>query len=295
MNRRLAAISLAFLLLAGCAKREPTPAAPPRIVTFAPHITDIAFDMGLGDHIVGVSSYCMLPAGQTRTVMGNAMRINSEAILLEDPDILFYNTRDSDYGALRRLRPSLKLVRMRNGTLDELREGITAMGEAVDRPDLAAAILGRINGRLDAIARAVADRPRPRVLFLRGYDPPSTIGAGWTTAELLSIAGGANAAAEAGLRKWATINIETIRHLQPDVIICLTDPGEANLLRGREFWTHLGQLQAVRDGRVYVTDDRRLTIPGSRVGETAAKLARMIHPDAFVAEPAAEAEGGGHE
>jgi len=281
MSRRLAIFGVALLSLVGCRKAEPTPAASPRIITFAPHITDIAFDMGLGDHVVGVSSRCIVPEGRHPTVMGDAFSVNSEVILSEQPDIVFYNQKDSQFDALRRQAPSVKLIRMRNGTLAELREGIVAMGRAVGREDLADAMLKRMDAQLDTVAAAVAGRPRPRVLFLSGYNPPSTMGTGWTTAELLEIAGGTNVAAEAGLDGWATINLETIYSLRPDVIICLVAGGGESVRRAEQFWARFDPLQAVRDGRVYVTDDRRLTIPGSRVGATAAKLARMIHPDAF--------------
>ncbi len=276
-----------LLALVGCDRPEPTPAPHPRLVTAAPHITEIAFDMGLGDHVVGVSRWCILPPGEHRRVIGDALRINSEAILIEKPDAVFFNTRRSDFALLERLKPGVAFVRMENRTLDELRKGIADMGKAVGREDLASAILKRMNARLDAVAEAVAGRPRRRVLLLQGYLRPNTIGAGWLTDELISIAGGANAATEVGLRNWAVINLETIRSLQPEVIICLVGPGETD--RAGTFWRKRQELEAVRADRVIVTDDRRLTIPGSRVAQTAEKLARMIHPEAFKALPVGEA------
>jgi len=283
-------LGVALAAAVGCRRPEPTPAPPPRLVTAAPHITEIAFDMGLGDHVVGVSRYCILPPGERRTIIGDALRINSEAILVEKPDAVFFNTRRSDFALLERLKPDVKFVRMENRTLEELRRGIAAMGRAVGREDLSDAMLARMDARLATVAAAVADRPRRRVLLLQGYVRPSTIGSGWLTDELITVAGGANAAAEAGLRSWAVINLETIRSLQPEVIICLVAPGEESLARARAFWDRRRELEAVRAGRVFVTDDRRLTIPGSQVARTAEMLARMIHPEAYetAGEPADE-------
>ncbi|MFW6146527.1 MAG: ABC transporter substrate-binding protein, partial [Planctomycetota bacterium] len=193
---------------------------------------------------------------------------------------------DLDFALLERLKPDVDFVRMENRTLDQLREGIIAMGEAVGREDLSSALLARMDAALDAVAEAVADRPRRRVLLLQGYRRPSTTGAGWLTDELITIAGGANVAAEAGLSSWATINLETIRALQPEVIICLVGGGEGDRVRARVFWARRRELRAVRTGRVVITDDQRLTIPGSRVARTAECLARMIHPEAFEEDPA---------
>ncbi|MFW6146721.1 MAG: hypothetical protein ACOC7R_05245, partial [Planctomycetota bacterium] len=74
--RRWIVMAAGLLTLVGCDRPEPTPAPPPRLVTAAPHITEIAFDMGLGDHVVGVSRFCerVLPPGESRTVIGDVFR-----------------------------------------------------------------------------------------------------------------------------------------------------------------------------------------------------------------------------
>ena len=132
----------------------------------------------------------------------------------------------------------------------------------------------------------MSGRRRPRVLFILGTERPSAIGPGWLTDELLAIAGGTNAAAEAGLSGWANINLETVLKLQPDVLICQVSGGERQIAAAERYWRRLTGLKAVKTDRLYVTGDRRLTIPGSRVAETARKLAEMIHPAAFA--PAVE-------
>lgn len=280
MRSTILTVTAVCALISACDKPKISPAARPRIVTFAPHITDIAFDMGLGDHVVGVTSFCILPPGQERTVMGNAFTVNAEFILAEDPDILFYNQKDADFETLRQLKPSLKLVRMRNGTLAQLRAGIEAMGAAAGRKDLADAMLTKMDARFKEVEQAVAGRGRPRVLLILGTEHPSAVGTEWLTHELIETAGGINAAAEIGLKGWRTINWETVLSLQPDVLICQTDPGERNMREGRTYWSRFTDVRAVQNKRLYVTDDPRLTIPGSKVAQTARKLAEMIHPDA---------------
>jgi iron complex transport system substrate-binding protein len=275
---------LACLLAAGCQKPKSAAGVHPRIITFAPHITDIAYDMGLADHVVGVTNFCIVPLGRRPAVVGNALKINGEAILQAEPDILFYNTRQSDYDTLRKLAPSLQLVRVRNDNLAQLREGIAAMGRAVGREDLSAAMLSRMDGELDAVRQAVAGRPRPRVLFVMGTEHPATAGAGSMLDDLINIAGGANVAAEADLKDWGRINIETVYRLRPDVLICQCEAGEDNVRAAREYWTRLSDLPAVTAGRVHVLDDPRLTIYGSKVGQTARELAEMICPEAFQAQ-----------
>ncbi len=281
------AIAVALLLaVSPCACRKPTrrEAKSPRIVTFAPHITDIAFDMGLGEHVVGVTRFCLVPAGEDRPVMGDRMRVNAEALLAEEPDIIFHNQDPADFDGILTLDSSIKLIRMRNGTLAELRAGIEAMGRAVDRQDLAAAVLERMDAEFAAVAKAVAGRGRPRVLFVRGTEHPGTPGGDRLTGELLIRAGGRNVAAEAGLKGWPRINLGTIIAQAPDVLICQAIGGGESIEQARRYWADKTDIKAVADGRLHITDDRRLTIPGSKVAETARKLAAMIHPEAFAPE-----------
>lgn len=267
-----------------CSRPAAPKAASPRIITFAPHATQIALDLGLAGHIVGVTTHCNLPAGMSVAVLGDGFKINSEAAAVVKADILFHNTDDTDF---RRQLPGVKIVRMKNGSLATLREGIRQMGELTGRSQQAAALLGQIDGSLDAVRRGVEGRSRPRVLFVLGTDKPTTVGAGWTISELIEIAGGVNAAAEKGLRSWGTINLETIESIQPDVLICQVDAGSLNIQAARQYWQRWGNLKAVRNGRLIVTDDASLTIEDSHVGAIAAKLAAMIHPGVFLPIPAA--------
>ncbi len=277
-------LAACLTILTGCEKPERRDAPSPRIVTFAPHITDIAFDMGLGDHVVGVTAHCILPDGEQRRALGDVYKPNNEVILSVEPDVVFYNQKDEEFDTLRRLAPKVKLVRARNGTLAELRDSIAAIGAATGREDLSTELLARIDGELLAVGEAVSGRTKPRVLFVTGAKDPQTIGDGWVMHELLVQAGGINAAAQAGLSRWASINLETVLDLQPDVLICDVFMSKEAIADAGEYWMNVPGLKAAAAGRVYVISDRRLTIPSSRVGQTARKLAEMIHPDAFAAE-----------
>jgi ABC-type Fe3+-hydroxamate transport system substrate-binding protein len=279
-------VVLLCVLAAGCHRPAAPRAASPRIITFAPHATRIALDLGLADHIVGVTSHCKGIEGMAVAVLGDGFRINAEAAAAVKPDILFHNTDDTDF---RRTLAGVKIVRIENGSLAKLREGIGRMGLLTGHAEQSAALLGRIEAELDAVRQVVAGRSRPRVLFVMGADKPTTVGAGWTLSELIEIAGGTNAAAEKGLRSWGTINLETVESIGPDVLICQVDPGAGNVEAAREYWRRWSDIKAVRDGRLIVTDDASLTIEDSRVGLIARKLAAMIHPEAFVGAGAATA------
>ena len=71
-------LTILLLSLAGCDRadhRDDTPR--PRIVTLSPALTAIVFDMGLGDHVVGVSEYAAPPDGQSRPIVGDSQNVRT--------------------------------------------------------------------------------------------------------------------------------------------------------------------------------------------------------------------------
>lgn len=281
---RLAHTGLLLLaaMLIGCDRSPSRPAPSPRIVTLAPHITIIAFDLGVGAHVVGIDTYSepVLPAGEQRTVVSDASRPNTEALLAVEPDILFYNQRDSDFEPLQRLRPSVRLYRLRNDTIEDVRASVRTMGEAMGRADLAQTLLETIDRQLDAVRESTAARsPRPRVLFLVGTEKPGTAGAGTYIDELISLAGGVNAAAEndeARLEGWPELNAEAVLRLEPEVLVVWAGDDTAGRDEARRYWQDQAQ-RAGRPVRVEVTSHPALIMAGSHIGLAAQEMDRLIH------------------
>jgi iron complex transport system substrate-binding protein len=150
-------------------------------------------------------------------------------------------------------------------------------------------MLDHINATLNDVRRQVAGRDRPRVL-LTINDEPRGVGPGTFLDELITIAGGRNVI-DFGAGGYPILNRELILRLQPEVIIdvvaspTLLDRNAKTMIDRRSKWNRMGGVPAVENGRVYVVQDRLITIPGTHVGETGDKLARLIHPQAFVDRP----------
>ena len=99
MKRTGILIAALALGLCGCPKRDrQDQAESPRIISYSPALTGIVFDMGLGDHVVGVTTYCVLPPEQTRPKVA---RTNVEKILHLRPDVILIQQASKDFDAVR--------------------------------------------------------------------------------------------------------------------------------------------------------------------------------------------------
>jgi iron complex transport system substrate-binding protein len=281
-----AAVLLAALGMVGCGGGAPLP--PPtagdlRILSLTPSVTEVLFAMGLGDRIVGRTTYCNWPPEAQRIpVVGDTLSLDVEKVVALAPTLALVVTRRED-----RLEPlralGIRTVPLETDTMAELLETIRAVGRETHHEAAADALVGRIQSDLQAVRARVEGLPRPRVLFTF----PMTIGSvqimvagrGTFVDELLSAAGAENAYPDRA--DWPMVPAERIVELAPEVIIVHAAdlaPGSDRARAIRQAWDRYQSIPAVARGRVHVLGGPFLTIPGPRVGLAARILADTIHP-----------------
>jgi iron complex transport system substrate-binding protein len=281
---------------AGCAKPLPRPsAAKPRIASFSPAITDMLFDLGLGDHVVGVTTQCdvpgNLPGGQP-TVLGDVLSgVNAERIVAAKPDVLLIQMNAELFEPVRKLDGKLRVEHFTIESLADIAGAIERIADIAGAPAVGKAKKQEFLDQLAALRRRVdqafgpgATQPapaRPKVLMVWGTDRPSTGGRNTFISEMIEAAGGVNAAEK--YEGWKSINVEMAVNAAPDILVCLDESGRPD--DAKAYWLRVQELPAARAGRVFVVSDRRWTIPSARSPKYVAELADMICPPAKASQP----------
>ena len=262
-----------------------------RIVSLAPSITEILFALGVGDRVVGVSTYCDYPPQVARIDrIGTFLSPNIELILKHQPDLVIGVPSPANHAPVE----SLEDLGLHVLIVDP--EGVAATCAAIRRVADAVGVAAqgeRLAKRIEAnVARVEArlqDVPRPRVLMLVGLRPLVAVGAGSYQDELIRLAGGTNVAAETG-EEWPRLGIEFVLSRAPEVII---DAGaEEKGGERRAFWADFPTIPAVRNGRIYGYGAKELLRPGPRVAQTLETIARFLHPERFPDETPSPGAGG---
>jgi len=279
MKRYSICLLAAASLLAGCGEEGPPPGgASPRIITLSPALTQIVFDMGCGDHVIGVTKHCTLPGGQSRRTF-DALQLSAEVLLAAEPDVILHEWDSPVFAGVRRIEPDIRIERFRLHSLGDITDATVRIGEILGAPAAAAAALQRFEAKLDAVRARVRGKARPRTLFVMGLPAdPAVLGAGSFSAELVEVAGGTDASAGMpGSKPWYPTVMEAIIKARPEVLICHASPDKA-AAAARE-WSRWQDLPAAQAGRVVVVTDDRYVRPGPRVADMAEKIARIIHPE----------------
>jgi len=255
----------------------------PRIASSVPAATDLLLGIGAGDHLVGVSNYDDDPLAAGRPKIGDYQLIDWEKLISVHAQLLVtqYSPGRIPSGLEDRCRQlGIGIVNMRLNSLDDVFVSMTQLGQAVQLPQAAARKIADIQQRLDAIRQRVANLPKIKTALVTGEDGRGLAGAGTYLDELLTIAGGTNAAASLG-QPYPTVDREQLMALAPDVVIQLIPDGNQTpqvLEQARQVWVAMPTLPAVKSHRVYTITDWYATQPGSHVADLAEKFAAALHP-----------------
>ena len=260
-------------------RRVAVPDAARRVVSLAPSLTEIAFALGAGEQIVGVTQYCDYPVEATRKPkIGGIYTPNFEVIVSLRPDLVLATTEGNREEHIRALEGlGIPVYVARPTDFATVLDSIARVGHVLGREAAAGRLVGAMRGEADAIARAVQGRPRPRVLYVLWGNPLIVPGRDTLITDLIRRAGGESITGTEPL-PYPRFSVEEVVARDPERII-LAQHGDASVDQRLREWEHLTLIPAVRQGRISPIDGNLLHRPGPRVVNGLRALAQVIHPE----------------
>ncbi|MCC6347788.1 MAG: ABC transporter substrate-binding protein, partial [Nitrospirales bacterium] len=193
--------------------------APQRIISLAPNLTEILFAIGLGDRIVGVTTFCDAPEeAKRKPKIGGMSTPSLEAVLTAKPDLVVVNTDGNQKEFERRLRSfHIKTYVFTARRIHDLPAAISALGEATGARENADRLAGEIG---TALAKAESRRPPSsrRILYIVWPEPLIVAGPGTAIHDALTLIGQKNIAGRAPMA-YPRYSIEEVLRQSPDIII----------------------------------------------------------------------------
>ncbi|MDQ3691274.1 MAG: ABC transporter substrate-binding protein [Chloroflexota bacterium] len=264
-------------------------AEPQRIVSLAPSNTEIVCALDACDRLVGVTDFDDHPAevAEIDKVVTMA-QVDVEAVVATEPDLVLAAGNELTPTAVieQLVDLDVPVLVLYPESLDEVGANIELVGMATGRNNEAAALVGEMAARVEAVEEAVADLARPRTFYEVSVFEGTIYTAGERSflASLIETAGGEPITGDA---LSTSIELEELVAADPELILlgdATYDPTiTPESVAQRQGWQ---TMTAVEDERVVVvTEDVVITRPGPRIVDGLEALARVIHPDAFTAAP----------
>lgn len=255
--------------LAACG-RDPAAGGPARrIVSLSPSLTQMAFALGVGDRVVGVTQFDDRPEAVRRLPkVGGFLDVDLERVAALGPDLVLLSELHAEAaGKLRSL--GIRSLELRTRSVAEVKASILALGRHAGRDAEAAALVRRLEAELTP--QTCPGNTRPRVLVTLGRSSGRlahlvAAGPGTYLDELVRLCGGVSAL-PAGPAAYPAMGMEDLVHAAPDVIVDLAPDGRT---------APWGEVPFVKRPRVVTVRDTGFSTPGVELGTVKRELCKMV-------------------
>jgi len=270
-----------------------------KIVSCAPDITEAIYAMGMGQNLVGVTTYCDYPQdivdrknAETVRTIGGYWNPSIEDIVDLQPDLVFINSGVETQVELVSQLENLNITSVAlypGKDLSEVYSNIRMMGQVFEKEDVAEDIISEMSSKLGKIESITSMHTlKPKILFSVWLDPLFTTGGETYVDEIMTMAGGVNIFGH--LTGWPQPSMEQVIAVAPDYIIVsgtmmLQSPEEIiESLERDPFWS---ATPAVQKGNVYVLTGQAENCflrQGVRMVDAVHLLAEILFPHDFGAD-----------
>jgi len=235
-----------------------------RIVTLAPHATELLFAAGAGDRIVGTVEYSDYPAAALKIPrVGNHQQIDLERVVALKPDLLvvwLHGSSERQLDALRHL--GIPFFYSEPKRLADIPDSVERLGQLAGTEQQAAREAAAERADLAKLAAQYGNRAPVRVFYQVWGQPIYTLNGGHILSDAIRLCGGRNVFA--GLTTTAPmVSTEAVLLANPEVMI--TGLRKGNVTSGLEIWTPYANLLAVKNGNLFPIDADLLNRAGPRL------------------------------
>jgi iron complex transport system substrate-binding protein len=241
-----------------------------RIVSLAPHATELLFAAGAGKSVVGVLSPADWPREAKRVPrIGDAAGLDLERIVALKPDlaVVWPYLAPGEVEQLRALGVPIFVSDPR--TPEAIAEDLERLGVLAGTGELAAQAAAAFRARLTLLAQRGGAAPKVSVFYEIWPRPLYTVGGKHLITAMLGLCGGENVFGRLAAPAPA-VGIEDVLAARPEAIVAGTDG--AVRPAWLDEWRRWSDIPAVARGNLFVVDANLLHRPGPRFIEGAEEL-----------------------
>ena len=231
-------------------------ALPRRIVSLVPSQTELLYDLGLGETVVGITKFCIHPDAwfRAKTRIGGTKTVNIDKVRALQPDLVIANKEENVQEQVEALTAIAPVWMSDIHNLEDSIAMITAVGALTGKIREAAAINQKIQEGFQQLRKPAE---AATVLYLIWREPWMTIGKDTFIHDVLDRMGLQNAWADES--RYPEISLQDIQDRNPAYIFLSSEPYPFKE-------KHIAELQAVvPQAKILLVDGEMFSWYGSRL------------------------------
>ncbi len=237
---------------------------PERIITLAPNLTEMVYELGAGNRLVGNTLYCNYPE-EAKSVekIGDMLTVDFEKIISLKPDLIFITKEGNKKNIYRKL-VDLKMKVFVSGpeNYDDIKTTFLKMGKILGKEKTAERKVAEWDAEIDSIKNRVAKLPFKSAMFLVSVKPVMLAGKKTFIDEILNTCGFRNIADSSQVR-YPVFSREEIVKKNPDYII-MFESKNLSAEAVKNAYPEWKELNAVKNNNIIFVDADLFARPGPR-------------------------------
>jgi len=251
-----------------------------RVVSLAPNLTEISYEVGGGDALVGATRFANVPDAAARLPkVGSYVALDLEKIVSLKPQLCLAIRDGNPKASVERLEAlGIPVYVFDPKSLEDVVDTVVRLGEIFRTEAQAATLAAGYRQRLERVAGQLTGlKDRPRVFFQIDAQPIFSAGSDTFLHQLLVRSGAVNLAGErSGYPRYSW---EELLTLKPDVVLLASMGGGYTDRELRARWQAWPQIPAVRNGQLFVVDADLFDRPSPRLIDALEVLVGLLHPE----------------
>ncbi|MCX2976052.1 cobalamin-binding protein [Candidatus Marimicrobium litorale] len=221
-----------------------------RVISLAPHITEVVYAAGAGEQLVGAVSYSDYPeAARAIPRVGSYDSVSYETLLTLKPDLVLAWHEGNGEDVVTRLQSlGLNVYVGEPRALEDVAESLRVIGVLTGNEQVADAAASRFMQQLHALRETYSSREPVTVYYQIWNEPLLTLNGDHLISDVVRLCGGRNVFADA-MPLVSRISVESVLRANPQVIIASgMDKARPEWL---DDWREWSAMTAVRNDQLY--------------------------------------------
>jgi len=244
-----------------------------RVISLAPHVTELLFAAGGASHVVGVVAYSDFPeAAKALPQVGSNRELDMERILALKPDLFVvwrHGSSERQIDMVRKL--GVPVFHSEPHKLEDIPESVARLGQLMGTDSVARPAADDLKRQLAALRAKYANRPVVRSFYQVWDKPLYTLNGEHIVTDALRLCGGENIFARLPVTA-PVVTVEGVLQENPEAIFATAEKNYG----GVSMWKSYGTLTAVRNDNLFTIDGNLLNRSGPRMIAGAAMLCEKL-------------------
>ncbi len=246
-----------------------------RVISMAPHVTELLFAAGGGARIIGAMNYSDYPLkARSIPLIGSNSQIDLERVIALKPDLLIVWQSGNTARQIAQLQSlGIPVFHSEPRKLETVATSLERFGRLLGTEPQAQLAAARLRAKVAELNKRYGSRP-PVAVFYQAWDNPVyTLNGDQIASDAIRLCGGRNVFG--ALKTIAPqVSVEAVLQLDPEVIVGgkLYTPQD----RGLSIWQPYKGMTAVKRKNLFTLDEELLTRPGPRIVDGAASLCARL-------------------